>query len=196
MKSYAEYTKQYFKELQVEAEKIDAYQREIDKAEKYIQLSHYNAHLFSKDPHTKVGAYALTADFSRVLATGINGQVRGSDDANTARWQKPAKYKYVQHSEANVVANAARTGTPLDNAVITVTKFPCSTCTKLLVQAGIKKIYTIEPDYTSLVWGDDAKISEEILEEAGIPVIKFPSCILHSDSDNNYNHINSVQQNL
>ena len=89
-----------------------------------------------------MGAYALTSDFSRVLATGINGQVRGIDDDNQSRWTKPAKYKYVQHSEANVVANAARTGTPLDNAVIAVTKFPCSTCTKLLVQAGIKKIYT------------------------------------------------------
>jgi dCMP deaminase len=155
----------------------DEMSKEIEKARKYIQLAYYNAQLFSKDPHTKVGAYALTADFSRVLATGINGQVRGIDDDDENRWVKPQKYSYVQHAESNVVANAARTGTPLDNAVIAVTKFPCSTCTKLLVQAGIKKIYTIEPDYSTPPWGEDAKISEQILMEAGVPVVKYVSAI-------------------
>ena len=154
--------------------------KEIEKARKYIQLAYYNAHLFSKDPHTKVGAYALTADFSRVLATGINGQVRGIDDSNEDRWVKPQKYSFVQHAESNVVANAARTGTPLDNAVIAVTKFPCSTCTKLLVQAGIKKIYTVEPDYSNPTWGDDAKISEQILSEAGVPVVKYLPAITNT----------------
>jgi dCMP deaminase len=84
----------------------------------------------------------------------------------------------VQHSESNAVANAARTGTPIDKSVIAITKFPCSTCAKLLVQAGIKKVYTIQPDYESEQWGEDAKISERILNEVGVEVHMFPEFIL------------------
>ena len=38
---------------------------------------------------------------------------------------------------------------------------------------GITKIYTVSPDYSSLTWGDDAKISEEMLGEVGIEIIKL-----------------------
>lgn len=143
------------------------------KALKYLQLARFNAVLFSKDPDTKVGAIALDDTFSRVLSMGINGMPRKLNDENKERWTRPTKYKWVVHSEQNMIANAARTGTPLDGAVMVVTKYPCSTCTKSIIQAGIKKIYTITPDYSDPVWGDDARVSEEMLEEAGVVVIKY-----------------------
>jgi dCMP deaminase len=147
--------------------------KELKKARKYLDLARYNAELFSKDPHTKVGCILLTNDFSRVLVTGINGMVRKMDDNNYERWKRPTKYSYVSHSEANAIANAARTGTILEGSIAVITKFPCSTCTKLLIQAGITKIYTVSPDYSSTTWGDDAKISEEMLGEVGIEIIKL-----------------------
>lgn len=70
----------------------------------------------------------------------------------------------MSHSEANAVANVAKSGTSIDNSVIVITKFSCSTCSKLLIQSGIKKIYTILPDYTSITLGLDGKISEEMLK--------------------------------
>lgn len=146
---------------------------EIEKATKYIKLAKYKAELFSKDPHTKVGAIALPPDFSRVLSTGVNGFVRHMDDSNQERWQRPQKYAFVQHAESNLVANAARTGTPLDGAVVAVTKFPCSTCTKLLIQAGVSKVYAIRPDYENKTWGDDARVSEAIMREVGIEIFMF-----------------------
>jgi dCMP deaminase len=146
---------------------------ELLKAKKYIKLAKYNADLFSKDPRTKVGCIILTKDFSRQLSTGINGFARHMNDNDPARWERPKKYGYVSHAEANGVANAARTGTPLDGSVIVVTKFPCSTCTKLLIQAGVTKVYTMKPNYDSETWGEDAKISEEMLAEVGIDVITF-----------------------
>ena len=152
--------------------------KEYEKARKYIMLAGYKADLFSKDPHTKVGCIILSQDFSRILSTGINGFSRNMNDDIPARWERPTKYSYVSHAEANGVANAARTGTPLDGSVIAITKFPCSTCTKLLIQAGIKKIYTIEPNYESDTWGADAKISEEMLAEVGIDVVKFETSVL------------------
>ena len=152
-----------------------------EKAKKYIKLAQFNAHLFSKDPHAKVGCIILSNDFSRILSTGINGFPRHLDDTNIKRWERPTKYSYVAHAEANGVANAARTGTPLDGAIIAVTKFPCSSCTKLLIQAGIRKIYSILPDYDHPIWGSDAKISEEMLAEVGIDVITFAHSEIVSD---------------
>jgi dCMP deaminase len=146
---------------------------EIEKAKKYIKLAKYNADLFSKDKHTTVGAIILSNDFTQILATGINGFPRKMNDTIEERWERPTKYKYVCHAEANAIANAAMTGTAIKNSVMTVTKFPCSSCTKLIIQAGIRKIYTLEPNYDSEVWGEDAKISEEMLEEVDIDVIKF-----------------------
>lgn len=147
--------------------------KEYDKAFKYIKLAQYNADSFSKDPHCKVGAIVLTDDFSTILACGINGFPRKMNDDLQERWERPAKYALISHAESNAVANAARKGTVLDGSVMAVTKFPCSTCTKLIIQAGIKKIYAPEPDYTCGKWGDDARISEAMLEEVGIPVVKF-----------------------
>ena len=143
------------------------------KAYKYIQLAQTNADLFSKDPHTKVGAILLAEDFSRIISIGTNGFPRKMNDDTPSRWERPTKYKYVCHAENNAIANAARHGASTDNAIIVVTKFPCSNCTKLIIQAGIKKIYTLKPDYDSMVWGDDAKISKEMLDEVGIEIECF-----------------------
>lgn len=147
--------------------------KEIEKAIKYIKLAKYNAELFSKDKHTKVGAIILANDFSQILATGINGFPRTMNDNIEERWERPIKYKYVCHAEANAIANAAMTGMAIKNSVMAVTKFPCSSCAKMIIQSGIKKIYTIIPNYESEVWGEDVKISEEMFNEVGIDVLKF-----------------------
>ena len=151
--------------------------KEREKALKYIQLAQHNANLFSKDPHTKVGSIVLTADFSRILSTGINGFPRKMNDDDPQRWERPAKYLLISHSESNSIANAARTGTPLDGSVMAVTKFPCSQCAKLLIQSGIKKIYTTMPDYDDPTWGADALLSEQMLHEVGVEVVKFTDAI-------------------
>ncbi len=144
---------------------------ELNKATKYLKLAKYNAELFSKDPHTKVGCIILTENFTQILSTGINGFPRKLKDDVPERLDKINKLNYMSHSEANAVANAAKSGISIDNSVIVITKFPCSTCSKLLIQSGIKKIYTVKPDYNSITWGNDAKISEEMLNEVNIEII-------------------------
>lgn len=141
------------------------------KAEKYLQLASYNAELFSKDPHTKVGAIILTSDFSRILATGINGFPRKFDDSIPERWERPMKYNYASHAEQNSVCNAARTGTPLDGSVIIVTMFPCMNCTKSIIQAGITKVYAPKPNFEDIRWGNEFKVSVEMFEEVGVEII-------------------------
>lgn len=141
-----------------------------EKVVKYMKLAKYNASLFSKDPHTQVGAILLSSDFSRILSTGINGFPRKLNDDIPERWERPEKYNWVAHAETNAVCNAARSGTCTDGASIVVTMFPCSHCTKTLIQAGIKAVYVPRPNMNDPKWGEDSKYSLEMMNEIGLTI--------------------------
>lgn len=143
------------------------------KALRYLKLAKYNADLFSKDPNRKVGTLLMKSDFSSILSTGINGFPRKVNDDEGPRWERPTKYKYVIHAEINAICNAARSGTSIDNCSAIVTMFPCSDCSKALIQAGVKKIYSPRPDLTDERWGEHFKISLEMFNEVDIDVILF-----------------------
>lgn len=64
----------------------------------------------------------------------------------TDRWERPAKYAYVVHAEANAVAMAAKAGGSTDGAIAFVNLFPCATCAKLLIQSGVRVLVTRQPD--------------------------------------------------
>jgi len=147
-----------------------------EKASKYLILAKTNAELFSKDPHTKVGAILMASDFSRILSTGINGFPRNMNDTIEMRWERPTKYKYVAHAEMNAICNAARSGVSLDNSIAIVTLFPCSNCAKALIQAGIREIYVPENCMKCNIteWEEDFKISREMLFEVNVEVRTIP----------------------
>lgn len=97
----------------------------------------------------KVGAVAVKD--KRVLATGYNGAVSGSPhcgDVGCLREGAPSGTALHQcravHAEANAVAQAARFGVSLDGATAYVTCQPCSSCFKLLMQAGVERIVWAE----------------------------------------------------
>jgi dCMP deaminase len=88
----------------------------------------------SKDT-TKVGA-ALVGPEGEVRLTAFNGPPRGVRDI-TARFERPAKYLFASHAEANLVAFAAREGIRTKGCTVFVTHYPCSACARTLIQAGI-----------------------------------------------------------
>lgn len=92
---------------------------------------------WSKDPSTKVGAIAIDDDCRRIMETGYNGIPRGVMDIS-ARMERPDKYKFMCHAEANLVAHAARP--ILSGSTVIVTHYPCCDCAKLLINAGVKRI--------------------------------------------------------
>jgi dCMP deaminase len=67
------------------------------------------------------------------------------------------------HSEAWLVAQAARRGLSLTGASVYVTTFPCTNCAHLLAEAGVKKVF-YRDGYSRL----DA---EAILKEHGVEII-------------------------
>ena len=144
-----------------------------DKAIQYLSLARHMADTFSKDPTTKVSAIFLAPDSFEILTTGFNGFPRGVDETNPQRWTRPVKYTYVIHAEANGICNACRSGTPLKDAIAVVTLFPCASCAKSLIQAGISTIVTMDPDLNCPRWGADFKASLEMFQEVGMRVLLF-----------------------
>jgi dCMP deaminase len=143
----------------------------LDKAEKYMKLAEFQAQLFSKDPSTKVGALFLAPNSLQLLCQGYNGFPRNVDETKPERWERPQKLMYISHAEANCVANACRHGTPLEGSIAVVTMFPCTSCTKLMIQAGISMIVTRKPNLDCPRWGEEFKYSLEMLHEANIEIV-------------------------
>lgn len=126
----------------------------------------------SKDT-TKVGAIAVDPRTRRILATGYNGFPPKVNDNIPERNQRPNKYDYVVHAEANIVAQCARHGINLEGAVIFVTMHPCADCCKLLIAAGIKGICYIEDVSGNQEWHKKLSIAKEMLTEAEVELVKL-----------------------
>lgn len=91
----------------------------------------------SKDS-TQVGA-ALVGPEGEVRLTAYNGPPRGVED-RPERFERPVKYRFASHAEANLVAFAAREGIRTTGCTVYVTHMPCASCARSLIQAGISRV--------------------------------------------------------
>lgn len=99
-------------------------------------------------PRASVGAVIVRDD--RVVSVGFNGSPRHTPhckDAGCWMQERGGKQSCVRaaHAEANAVCNAAYTGVSVMGGVIYSTHFPCVHCVRLIINAGIKKIYYTIP---------------------------------------------------
>ena len=118
---------------------------------------------------------AVIVKDKRILATGYNGapsQVESCVEKGECLRRKlniPSGTRhelcYAVHAEQNAVCQAAKMGISLEGATLYVTHQPCTICTKIIINAGIKKVVYVEgyPDDFSL----------QILSEAGVEIVKF-----------------------
>lgn len=142
-----------------------------DKAVKYFKIARCVAQELSKDLHTKVGCLILAPESLEVRTLGYNGAPRGVDESIAERWEKPLKYHYISHAEMNAITNAARSGTNINGCIAVITMYPCVTCCKALIQAGIKTVVTTAPDFSDVKWGEEFNHSKEMLTESGTVVL-------------------------
>jgi len=115
----------------------------------------------SKDS-TKVGAILVGPD-GEVRLTAYNGPPRGVEDF-PARRERPAKYLYASHAEANLIAFAAREGIRTSDCSVYVTHMPCASCARTLIQAGVVEV-VYGPGTTSMPEAEFAA-AEEMFNEA------------------------------
>jgi dCMP deaminase len=122
---------------------------------------------------TRRAVGAIVVKDKRILSTGYNGAptgVRHCLDIGCLREKLdiPSGERHELcrgiHAEQNAIIQAAYHGVSVKGATLFCTNLPCSICTKMIINAGIKKIY-FQDGYAD-------SMSEEMLEEAGIELIK------------------------
>jgi dCMP deaminase len=120
---------------------------------------------------------AVIVKDKKVLATGYNGAPSGlkhcldigclRDELGIPSGERHELCR-ATHAEQNAIVQAAMFGVSIKDATMYSTTQPCILCTKLIINAGIKKIVIKDsyPDEMSLQMLEEAKVEIQIyLEE-------------------------------
>jgi dCMP deaminase len=117
---------------------------------------------------------AVLVKDKRILATGYNGAPAGlkhCEEVGCLRENSsiPSGTRHELcrglHAEQNVIIQAAFYGVPIKGATLYCTNKPCVICSKMIINAGIKKIYYDE--------GYDDPLSDQMFDEAGLEVVRL-----------------------
>ena len=110
----------------------------------------------------KVGA--LIVKDKMIISDGFNGTPSGFP--NVRESEDGVTLPYVLHAEANAITKVARSNNSSEGGTLYVSTSPCMECSKLIIQAGIKRV----------VFSELYRITDglELLEKAGIEVVHIP----------------------
>jgi dCMP deaminase len=107
--------------------------------QRYLQM----ADTWSQNSYCKrrqVGA--LLVKDQMIISDGYNGTPSGFENICEDDDQKTKPY--VLHAEANAITKVAKSSNSSDGATLYVTSSPCMECSKLIIQAGIKRVVFTE----------------------------------------------------
>jgi len=126
---------------------------------RYIEM----AAVWAKNSYCKrrqVGA--LIVKDNMIISDGYNGTPSGFE--NVCEDENGVTKPYVLHAEANAISKVAKSGNSSREATLYVTASPCIECSKLIIQAGIKRV----------VYRDEYRLTDgiDLLRRAGIEVEK------------------------
>ncbi len=103
---------------------------------------------------------ALLVKDQMIISDGYNGTPSGFE--NNCEDENNVSKPYVLHAEANAITKVARSNNSSEGATLYVTASPCMECSKLIIQAGIRRV----------VYGEEYRIMDgiDLLQRAGIEV--------------------------
>ena len=81
---------------------------------------------------------ALLVKDKMIISDGYNGTPSGFE--NECEDENNQTKSYVLHAEANAITKVAKSGNSSLGATLYVTSSPCLECSKLIIQAGIKRV--------------------------------------------------------
>jgi len=81
---------------------------------------------------------ALLVKDKMIISDGYNGTPSGFE--NVCEDENNKTKPYVLHAEANAITKVAKSGNSSEGATLYVTTSPCLECSKLIIQAGIKRV--------------------------------------------------------
>ncbi|MBQ9184278.1 MAG: dCMP deaminase family protein [Bacteroidales bacterium] len=82
---------------------------------------------------------ALIVKDKMIISDGYNGTPSGFENICEDEITGATK-PYVLHAEANAISKVAKSGNSSEGATLYVTASPCLECSKLIIQAGIKRV--------------------------------------------------------
>lgn len=123
-------------------------------AMEWAKLSHCN--------RKKVGA--IIVKNRMIISDGYNGTPMGFD--NCCEDENGITKWYVLHAEANAILKVAASTQSCEGATLYITMSPCKECSKLIYQAGIKRV----------VYKEAYKDNEGLnfLEKASVEIVHLP----------------------
>lgn len=120
----------------------------------WSKLSHCN--------RKQVGAIIVKDNM--IISDGYNGTPTGYD--NCCEDNNGNTHWYVLHAEANAIMKVAKSTQNANGAVLYITLSPCKDCSKLILQAGIKRVVYIN------AYKDDSGL--QFLRESNIELTHIP----------------------
>ncbi|HRF85464.1 MAG TPA: dCMP deaminase family protein [Alloprevotella sp.] len=107
---------------------------------------------------------ALIVKEKMIISDGYNGTPSGFE--NVCEDENGLTKPYVMHAEANAITKIARSGNNSDGATLYVTDAPCIECSKLIIQAGIRRV----------CFAKQYRLADglELLRRAGIELVYIP----------------------
>ncbi len=121
------------------------------------------------------GVGAVIVKDNRIMATGYNGTPQGiahCEETGCLRQKlgvpsgQRAELCRGLHAEQNAIIQAATLGQNIGGSVLYCTTQPCSICSKMIINAGIKRVVIEEP------YPDE--LGEAMLKEAGVVIDVLP----------------------
>ena len=116
---------------------------------------------------------AVIVSDRHIVATGYNGAPRGlahcAERGGCIREKMgiPSGERHelcvALHAEQNAIIQAATLGQSIERATIYITNQPCTICSKMIINAGIRRIVVKE--------GYPDKLSVDLLAEAGLKIV-------------------------
>lgn len=121
----------------------------------------------------KVGA--LLVKDKMIISDGFNGTPAGFE--NVCESEDGVTKPYVLHAEANAITKVARSNNSSEGSTLYITASPCLECSKLIIQAGIRRV----------VFNDLYRLSDgiELLKRAGVECVHIND--ISSDTTENNN---------
>lgn len=135
--------------------------------EKFMDLALTHSNM-SFDPSTKVGAVVVVGH--SVASLGFNHVPERIPHTTHELGMRDWKYPRTIHAEKHAIMKIGYQFKDRGDLRIYVTHFPCAECATMIVESGIKEVFTRTSDELRERWGDSMKISMDILNEAGVAV--------------------------
>ena len=107
---------------------------------------------------------ALIVKDKMIISDGYNGTPSGFE--NICENDMGATKPYVLHAEANAITKVAKSANNCDGGTLYVTTSPCMECSKLIIQAGIRRVVFSEKYHNTE--------GLDILSKVGVELVHLP----------------------